>query len=212
MKNIVAIFAHPDDAEIWAGGTLKKHIDLGDRVKSYIFYEVNEIRKLESEKAQSLLGLDAEFFVTLPYQKPNFEEFIKKFEDVPDIILTHWENDTHIEHQQIFKLSLLLAHYFKRYYKKTPCLLMASTYANQGANSFFNPTIIIDIANQMDIKIEAILCHKSQKPDTILNDIESQNRILGNQIKTKFAEGFIEYPLFGVKRSALRNSFRDLLN
>jgi len=208
--NIAVFFAHPDDAEIWAGGTLKKHVDLGDKVTSYMFHELNDIRIAESKQALSILGIRGEYHNTQPYQQPNFENLLKCIEVMPDVVITHWEKDTHIEHQLVFRLSLMLAHFAKRYHKKTPCLLMTSTYGGQGIDTLFSPTIIVDITNEIQSKREAILCHVSQRPENILNDIESQNRILGSQVKTQFAEGFIEYPLFGFKRTALRSNLGDL--
>ena len=35
MKNILAIGAHPDDVEFGCSGTLKKHLNKGDKVKYF---------------------------------------------------------------------------------------------------------------------------------------------------------------------------------
>jgi len=201
MKSIAAIFAHPDDAEIWAGGTLKKHVDLNYNVKSYMFYELSQIRCAESEEALNFLSISASLCRTESYKPPKFSLFKKLIHPLPDIIITHWESDSHIEHKLIFDLSLLFAHHMKRYYKKTPLLLMSSTYNLLGTTGMFQPSIIMDISEQMQTKEKAIKCHKSQNPNRILNDVRAQNTIFGLQIKRKYGEGFIEYPLFGTKNT-----------
>jgi len=212
MKKIAAVFAHPDDLEIWAGGTIKKHLGFGDQVRSYVFFEINDTRKAENDRAMALLGIEVDYVFTPPYQAPDFEGFIASHTDIPDLIITHWNEDTHLEHQLVFSFSLLWAHHLKRYRKQPPILLMASSYTAQGYSSAFNPSIIIDISDQMEAKKAFILCHQSQKPEKILTDVTAQNTLLGIQVKTPYAEGFLEYPLFGYKKTALRNSFRDFID
>ena len=39
---LLAVMAHPDDAEIWAGGTIAKHIQRGDFSGTYIHFGIRE--------------------------------------------------------------------------------------------------------------------------------------------------------------------------
>ena len=42
---LMAVMAHPDDAEIWCGGTLILHADKGDAVRICIFsYEKDNVQ------------------------------------------------------------------------------------------------------------------------------------------------------------------------
>ena len=209
---ITALFAHPDDCELWAGGTLKKHIDNGDEVNTCMFYELSIKRLEESRQALSMLEIPSLAVETPAFCIPDFRNFYDKYMFEPDIIITHWEYDTHLEHKLIFNFSLNYAHYLKRYKKKTPVFLMASTYNLVGSGLSFTPSIIVNISDQWESKKEAIMMHKSQKPELLLKDIESQNAIFGNQIKRQMAEGFIEYPLYGRRITTRRENLSDFLD
>lgn len=211
MKTIVALFSHPDDCELWAGGILKKHVDIGDKVIPCFFHQLKKERKEESIKALSILGMKPVFIDTNSYEIPDFNVFIKIIDFLPDVIISHWEYDTHLEHKLIFQHSYKYAHYLKRLKKHTPLFLMASTYFQIGSNQNFIPTIIFDITEYIDQKIEAIKCHVTQNSEFLINDVITQNKLLGGQVKVGFAEGFIEYPLFGFKRSMLRRDLNSLI-
>ena len=212
MKTIFAIFSHPDDCELWAGGILKKHIDMGDEVKIFFFHQLTDKRIEESKTALAILGLTPTFVNTPDYQMPDFENFVLTAGDKnPDIVISHWEEDTHLEHRLIFEHSLKYVHYLKRYKKNTPIFLVASTYYLMGRQQNFRPSLIFDISPYIELKENAINCHISQKPHSLLKDIISQNQIFGKQVGVEYAEGFIEYPLFGFNRTALRDNLRDLL-
>ena len=45
--NIVYVLAHPDDAEIWCGGTILTQIEKGDNVKVVYLYSTKD-RKREA--------------------------------------------------------------------------------------------------------------------------------------------------------------------
>lgn len=157
MINIAAFFAHPDDCELWACGTLKKHIERGDVVNTYLFYELNKCRLKESSQALLFLRIPPFYFKTNPFTLPEFKDFCDNYTFEPDIIITHWEHDTHLEHKLIFNFSLLFAHYLKRYKKKTPIILMSSTYNQVGNSCVFIPTVIVDISDQWENKKKAIM-------------------------------------------------------
>lgn len=214
---IYSFFAHPDDCELWAGGTLTQHFNNGDEVKSFVFYDISNQRRKESSNALESLGISPFFHPQENSSLPDITLFLDEFSiEVPDVILTHWNFDSHIEHRNIFNFSTMLVHYWNRnQYKnrngKYPILLMSSTYFMLGENKEFQPTIIIDITDVFDQKVKAIRMHKSQKPDLLIRDITSQNCLLGNRIGYKFAEGFTEYPLFGKNKSLKRQNFNDLI-
>jgi LmbE family N-acetylglucosaminyl deacetylase len=211
LKTIAAIFAHPDDSEIWAGGTLAKHIDLGFQVNSYTFYQLTPIRRIECQNAASIIGSNCFFCPTNPYSQPDLSLFYQSLVTIPDIILTHWEYDTHIEHQNIFRLCVGLIHIIAREKRKDISLLMSSTYNMLGRNLIFTPEIIFDVSKEYKTKLKSISVYKSQKPQNILEDMKNQNKIFGNWIKKGFGEGFVEYPLFGRKRSLNRISLDEFV-
>ncbi len=66
------------------------------------------------------------------------------------------------------------------------------------------PDVVIDIEDFLEIKIKSIECHKSQKVDNLLADIESQHCIFGGLAGIKYGEGFKEKVLFGKKQTLLK--------
>lgn len=209
--HIAGIFAHPDDLELWAGGTAFLHMAAGDRLTLILFYELHQHRIAELRTSWDGMPIDIRHVPTEPYAPINDAATSDLLNDVPAIVLTHWQHDSHIEHKLAFEYALRFCHAAKRYRKQTPLLLMTSTYAAHGDTGSFDPEILIDITGTIDRKRRAIQCHSSQHPNRLLADVESQNRIFGARIGVDLAEGFIEYPLFGLRRSATRASLADLI-
>ena len=134
--SILNIGGHPIDAIMYAGGTLAKHVALGDRVctltpthgMSHHLVAIDEYvrtrvlpdmdalieeRRLEFVEAANELGVtDARFLgyddqITTPDK-----EIIADIADVigevrPDIIITHWPHDTVPAHANATQMTLL---------------------------------------------------------------------------------------------------------
>lgn len=202
MNRILCILAHPDDAEIWAGGTLALHAEQGDKVSVITCFDHRPERLNEVRKSSRLLGYQHIKSDTPDYTSPNFDTLKNLVgKNIPDIVVTHWNKDCHLEHRLTFDVSLKLTHYWKRRVKKTPVLLMVSTYQMVGQDGLFEPDIIIDTSFWANLKTNAIKCHRSQHPEVLLADIQSQDRLLGLRIGAKQGEGFKELPLFGRHRT-----------
>jgi len=205
MKEVLCLFAHPDDAEIWVGGTLLKFIAKNYKVKVITFFEHTEIRLNEVKESSKIIGYEHIILDIKDYTIPNYEEIISlRGDNIPDIVFTHWNEDTHLEHKCVYTLTENTIHYWKRYKKKTPLLLMVSTYFMRGEESIFNPDIVIDIEQYLLKKESAIKCHKSQKVQNLLDDINSQHKIFAGQAGLKIAEGFKEKVFFGKRKLLTR--------
>jgi len=207
---VAALFAHPDDLDLWAGGTILRHLERGDRVTSVLFYQCGPGRLEEMRAARSFIPVADIVCATGEYEPIRGDATAALVADVPDVVLTHWNGDAHAEHQMAFAHAHMLCQLAKRHQRKTPLLLMSSTYFLRGVGSGFEPQIIVDITPVIDRKVQAIRCYKSQHPERLLADVISQNRIMGGRVGVEYAEGFIEYPLFGLTRSLLRCSLSDL--
>ena len=98
MKKLAFIFAHPDDAEIWAGGTILNHVIAHDEIKIIYTYVNNEERKNEAKTLEKLPHTTVEIL-----DSPRLLRRVLK-EYNPDIIVTHWEKDAHPEHRATYQL------------------------------------------------------------------------------------------------------------
>jgi N-acetylglucosamine malate deacetylase 1 len=209
--HIAGFYAHPDDLELWAGGTVLHHLKLADRVTSLVFYECPERRLAEMEAARMHLPVEDFVYITPAFTPIAPDAWAMLLDDVPDVVLTHWNRDAHKEHRLVFEHARHFCQLAKRRCRKTPVLLMSSTYYLRGESETFEPGIIIDITAVAASKADAIRCHESQHPEQLLADVLSQNRIFGGRTGVEYAEGFKEYPLFGFTRTVLRSSLSDVL-
>jgi LmbE family N-acetylglucosaminyl deacetylase len=210
-NNILAVGAHADDIEIGCGGTVACHVRKGDRViilimaeSSYTNYDGKVLRSLsegadEEESAANVLGAEMINlgFTTksVPYSRESIEAINKVIDEYKiDTIYTHWHNDTHQDHihttQSVFSAG--------RYVKNV--LMYEPEYpAGRSFLGFWNQ-YYIDVTSTFDIKMKALLCHKSQVNkygDAFIEAIEARARHRGYEIGSKYAECFEVLRLLG---------------
>jgi bacillithiol biosynthesis deacetylase BshB1 len=178
---LTALVAHPDDADIFCGGTIAKHADRGDDVTvvhmtrgEYGGFDATEaevaaVREREAEASGATLGADVEFLdfrdgrITYSLEhRLAVVDAIRKHE--PDLILTHFRDDMHPDHRATSRLVT------DAYYMAS--LPMAETdhpphdpvnvYFFGKPTSSFEPSVHVDITGYQGVKEEAIDCHESQ--------------------------------------------------
>tara|TARA_A100001015_G_C15033426_1_gene734575 strand:+ start:2349 stop:3038 length:690 start_codon:yes stop_codon:yes gene_type:complete len=200
---ILAIGAHPDDIEIFMFGLLTRFKERGDDIFTIV---ATDGAKGGETKGQSLIkirieearrGLDSlclPVFLNIPDgelgEMNSHKTLIKEriFEIMPDLIVTHSPNDYHSDHRSLSLLTRNVAsHYIPILYCDT---LM-------GIN--FQPNYYVDISNSFDKKINAILEHKSQKPQRFVDLSHLMNSFRAaqcNSPKGTFAEAYNFQPSF----------------
>ncbi len=123
-KHIMAIGAHIGDAELTCGKTLAKHFKLGDRITTVAVTAgergapigsdnagIEEFRKKNIASAQEFASMLGGKFINVGYpdgEAPDNKELRLKLCDIireekPDIILTHWTNSMHVDHETTAK-------------------------------------------------------------------------------------------------------------
>lgn len=206
--NVLAIGAHPDDVEFGCFGTLKKHIDNGDKVTILVMTQsdvkdahTQEVTrdsnqsKVEAQTAADILGCD---LVLGPFQdtKVPFNNesvaFIEKVikEKNIDTVYTHWSGDTHQDHINTLAATMAAARFVKNVlcYEQVPLPRITTTYPV--ANYF------VDITDTIETKLLGCNAHKSQVDKfllhgfNILNGIETLAKFRGNQAGVPYAEAF----------------------
>ncbi len=195
---ILNFFSHLDDAEIWAGGTINKHYLRGDDIETIVFASAKDERIDESKKAHSILGARLIVYndiVNLHEKILFLSEMI--IDKKPDIVLTHWMYDSHPDHQntcEIVRKAIIKPWILNGNPKR---LFSVNTYSSQGFDRVFNPTHYIDISENFEIKIKSLRCFLSQPTSLWEKMVSVQNQFLGERIRTKYAEGFINIPIQG---------------
>jgi LmbE family N-acetylglucosaminyl deacetylase len=216
---VLAVSAHPDDLEILCGGTLARfvreghhvtmcHVSAGDR-GSFVHTseEIAAIRLLEAREAAALIGAD---HVTLglsdgevnagdPAQRLLVIDLIRS--TGPDLVITHAPNDYMADHNETSKLVLDATHIATLPLLTTEHsahdLVPAVYYMDTLAGVGFTPTEYVDISADVQTKLAALRCHRSQLDwlrDHDGVDVVEQVRVVGAfrgfQSGVAHAEGF----------------------
>ena len=217
--DVLAVFSHPDDAELTAAGTLVKMKHLGYRtgVLDVTRGEMGtrgttEVRAEEAREAARIMGLD----VRLNLEQPDghvwpTEEARRALVRIirthkPKVILTaHWD-DPHPDHAntaRIVRESARLAS-MRRYDEEAgQGAVKMPALAHSAYSRLVVPSFIVDISDHIEDKMRAILAHRSQFYDPasqepltrisekgFLQQLEHRWRYVGSLIGVAAGEAF----------------------
>ncbi len=209
-KKVLAIFAHPDDAELMCAGTLSLlknqgweiHIATmtpGDKGTAELSRkEISLIRKSEAQKAAELIDgtyhcLEFEDAYIL-YDRKTINEataLIRKIK--PDIVFTASPDDYMVDHEMTsmivqtacFACGIKNMEVQEEIYEPVPYLYYCD--AMEGKNKLgkpLQPAIYVDISDEMPVKEKMLACHESQR-DWLLKHHKMDEYILAMK---RFAE------------------------
>ncbi len=215
--DILAFGAHPDDVELFAGGTMAKMAALGhktgivDMTRGELGTRGNAgLRKKEAENAAKALGLavrenlglpDGEVAVT-PAARLKIIRLLRKYR--PVVVLTHYWDDRHPDHVNTSRLVAEAVHHSGLAKIKTG----QPRYRPQTLLYFKIPTnlipsFIVDVSGQTEQRTAAIACYRSQlfdassrEPSTNLSHpdflvhVENIHSFYGTMIGKKKGEAF----------------------
>jgi len=229
--DILAIGAHPDDVELSCGGTLLKHLDAGrsaaivDLTKGELGTRGSaELRFKEADKARQFfgiqhrdnLGMDDGFFQHNEENLRKIVKSIRKFQ--PEIVLANALSDRHPDHGRAAKL--ISDACFISGLKKVETELNEQSQSVWRPKAIYHyiqdhnlePDFVVDISDQLERKLEVILCFGSQffdpeskEPETpistanFLEFIKAKAAGYGRQIGATYGEAFNVTRHIGVK-------------
>jgi LmbE family N-acetylglucosaminyl deacetylase len=195
-RSILAIGAHPDDIELGCGGTIARHVAVGDQVAMLVVTrgevgpgEVQQ-RVDEQQRAAAVLGVSTLLWGSgIPDCQVSLHELtlVHLIEEAirrtgATIIYTHSPNDSHQDHRAVALCTMGAARGI-------------STVMSYGAPSAlqFSPTAFVDISDSLDKKIDALMCHASQVQASEMvsaSRVRSSAEHFGHSCRRQFAEGF----------------------
>lgn len=216
--DVLAFGAHPDDIELGCAGTLLRLQSLGYKVGIVDMTRgekgtrgTSEERKLEAAAALEILGFSFRENLDLGDQhlRDSHDRRVKVVECIrrhkPKLVLTHYPEDRHPDHEGAGKLV-----------KQAMFLAGAGNFEAQGeihtpkrliywlSHWVFEPSFYVDISDFYERKLKAAHCFTSQfhnpdstEPPTYISSpefwdhVEARFRYFGDQIRVKYAEGFI---------------------
>ena len=219
--NVLIISAHPDDVEVNCAGTAAKLIKRGDSVTLcnlcsgslghmvIMPAELAKIRLKENEAAAKMIGAKR-----LPAVSPDLELYHQdkaardKVVDIirrakPDFIITHHPDDYMSDHAAVSRLVFDASFCASLPHYKTAAdgiVPICPIYYMDNVGGFnFEPTEYVDIADEIETKIEMLKCHQSQLVWMKEHDkvdftemVRTFSRMRGLQAGVQYAEGFMQ--------------------
>lgn len=220
-KNVLVIFPHPDDAELTAGGTVALLTSKGAKVSyccatdgsmgcfdpSMTREKIAAIRKEEQARAAEALGVkDVHWLGFEDGFLPDIETVRRKMVAVirlvkPDFIITldPWLTyEAHPDHRKAAMAAVEAAMYAPFPLAYPEDIKKGQEPHSVGGIAFAvssHPNTAIDITETWERKIAACLCHKSQFPEPVWNNVfapilTAKAAEIGRKIGAAFAEDF----------------------
>lgn len=218
---VLAITAHPTYAICQCGGTLINHVKNGDEVTvvsltagecmTYQFSEeeMARINHRELAKAAAAIGVKEARILSIPdteimdtiENRLLVNDLIREIK--PDIIITHWGDDTHPDVQAVAKLVSAATMFCQltqgKWARNYPPHKVGRLYAFEiaGYSRNFDADVLIDVSQCMEQKVKAMLCFQTHidtdcKGDTdkFLNIVLIPGRRWGFEPGAEYAEPY----------------------
>ena len=227
MKLDILVFgAHPDDVELGCAGTVIKEVQRGKKIGIIDLTRgelgtrgTAKIRDAETKDATEIMGVEIRenmnfkdgFFKDDEQHKLSLIKKIRQYK--PEIVITNAVSDRHPDHPRGSQITV------------DACFLSGLEKIDTGQDIWrpraiyhyiqFNnltPDLVVDISNQIELKLEAVKAYKTQfynsesdESETIiskkgfLESVVYRAKDLGRQSGCEYAEGFIAHQFPKVK-------------
>jgi LmbE family N-acetylglucosaminyl deacetylase len=184
--------AHCDDAELWAGGTIKLWVENGDQVLVAVATH-NQVRRQETHSAAAILGFQPVFLEESLDLEDQFLEILE--ETRPEVVVTHPELDPHPLHRRVHS-AVVSALTRLRERKEFPkrWYVFDSYYLTR---TLPGCPILVDIRETLEAKRQALSCHQSQELTQLLRQAEHMGGLNGFRARVEMAEAFHPFDLLG---------------
>jgi LmbE family N-acetylglucosaminyl deacetylase len=215
-RRVLVFGAHVDDEIIGPGGTIARLSGQGTEVFVVTFTggtkdtgysrpdlkdKIADMRRAEAGAADAILGIKERIFLGRPSQgvvndTATYQECVRLIRQIrPDVIFSHWYEDKHRDHRAVAEITdearwkawdHVLADLGAPYY--TP-----EFYFYEILELFPHPTILVDITDGMNAKIEAMEAMTSQLDvlPRVAQYIRGLGRARGFSRGSEYAEAFL---------------------
>ena len=176
--DVLAIMAHPDDAELLCGGALIKSRDRGERTGVIDLTRGEsgtrgsaDLREEEAARAAEVMGLSVRRTAGLTdsglENSPESRRIVVSLlrELRPRVVVTHWTTARHPDHAvaaQLVYESCYLSGLANFDADGDPFRPLKVVHALTFREDAPKPTFVVDTTEQMERKIEALACYGSQ--------------------------------------------------
>ena len=208
---VLAVFAHPDDAELACGGTLARHADDGDWVTClFLSYGVGArsdwnqeqqeiVRRDAAKAAMQVIGVNHWGIENTPDQR--FEDdgllWLSRKISVsavePDIVYTHWIGDLNHDHELTARAVLTA---FRPTGNGPKQILMGEVNSSSEwtTGKAFHPNVFKDIGKTLVRKLDALKCYSEEMREyphpRSEKAIKARAMVRGSECGLEYAEAF----------------------
>jgi bacillithiol biosynthesis deacetylase BshB1 len=221
MAELLVIGAHPDDVEIGMGGAIVTFVHQGHGVTILDLTDGEptpmgspEQRRAESAAAASILGAARRITLPLPnrYLMDTIENRVAVAEVIrevrPEIVFLPYGVDAHPDHIAAERLGEAA----RFYAKLTKTEMRGDPHYPRRILHFFcthyrlhvAPAFVLDITDQIDRKMDAIVCYRSQFNEErgnagVLDAIRTVAGYWGTRIRRPYGEPFASKETLGLR-------------
>lgn len=214
-KRILIVAPHPDDETLGAGGTAAKFVRQGHEVTVLVvcghmppLYKAEEYETTKREACEAFgvlgisdarfLGIPATFVREEPTHILNGKISSVVLEIEPHIVMCNYP-DRHVDHRIIFDSVMVAARPAGKAGTGIEILAAYETLSETHWNAAhiepnFVPNWVVDISDQMDLKLRALGCYRSQIPvfpgARSIEAVEALAKFRGTQSGFAFGEAF----------------------
>lgn len=215
--SILVVVAHPDDECIGAGGTIKKHVDLGFDTDVFCLTG-NEVRNEELKAACKILGVRNVY----TNERDDFaidwslehEVVTAILSSRPSIIITHSVDDYNRNHVRCSKLVSDAVEWASHVTLHEGAVRVDRIYGMEINSLHSRPNVLVDVSDSYDAAMNALGKHSSQlqKADGFyLRFYDARTRLRGVQSDCERAEAFtVSFP-YHVGPFYRRNAVNSLM-
>jgi len=217
--DVLAIFAHPDDAELLCGGALARSVDAGERVGILDLTRgelgsrgTPELRAREAEAAAHVLGVHTRGQVglpdgaleDLPATRRRVAEWIRRLR--PRVVVTHARSGRHPDHRAaaaLVEAACFLSGLRNLDAEGDPFRPSKLVFGTAFREDTPPPRIVVDVTSTIDRKLEALACYASQFEGArglgevfpagdrpIFDQIRAHMAAYGSRIRVAYGEPF----------------------
>jgi len=179
---VLIMAPHPDDEVLGCGGTIARLTEAGSTVDVAIVtvgkpprYDRAGVEQLRAEAtaAHALLGVGTTHYLDLPAAEldgvphADLNAAIGRLIDTarPDTIFVPFVGDIHLDHQLVFRSTMVAARPRQATYPRTILAYETLSESNWSApyvEPMFAPTVYVDIEATLDRKLAAFAAYRSQ--------------------------------------------------
>ncbi len=181
--DLLAVMAHPDDAELLCGGTLMKSAANGKRVGVLDLTAgemgsrgTAQIRAREAEAAGGQMGLARRMCAELPdaglvndhHARLVVVAYLRALR--PRVVITHWKHGRHRDHRiasELVRDACFLSGLKRLDLPSEPYRPFKLVYATAFREDADPPDFVVDVSNQMERKLDVLLEYGSQFEDAV---------------------------------------------